>query len=80
MVRWTKHPGCVSVDRDSQPLPSAGFAAAQMFTQGICYTYDDVIFHPGHIDFGAHEVRIQHRQPCTTALQQPAASLVERHA
>jgi IMP dehydrogenase len=24
--------------------------------QGVCYTYDDVIFHPGHIFFGAHEV------------------------
>jgi IMP dehydrogenase len=34
-----------------------GFAASQLFSQGVCYTYDDVIFHPGHIYFGAHEVR-----------------------
>jgi len=30
--------------------------AQQMFNQGVSYTYDDVIMHPGHIDFGAHEV------------------------
>ena len=34
----------------------AGYSAKQLFSQGICYTYDDVIFHPGHIHFGAHEV------------------------
>ena len=28
--------------------------------QGVCYTYDDVIFHPGHIYFGAHEVYGMH--------------------
>lgn len=36
-----------------------GFAAKQLFSQGVCYTYDDCIFHPGHINFGAHEVRLQ---------------------
>lgn len=35
---------------------SAGYTAAQLFGQGSTYTYDDVIFLPGHIDFGAHEV------------------------
>ena len=35
-----------------------GFTGAQLFSQGVCYTYDDVIFHPGHIFFGAHEVRL----------------------
>lgn len=34
----------------------AGFTGQQMFNQGVCYTYDDCIFHPGHINFGAHEV------------------------
>lgn len=37
-------------------LHSAGYTAAQLFGQGVTYTYDDVIFLPGHIDFGAHEV------------------------
>lgn len=27
-----------------------------MFGQGVSYTYDDVIFLPGHINFGAHQV------------------------
>ncbi|GLC34105.1 hypothetical protein PLESTB_000837900 [Pleodorina starrii] len=33
-----------------------GFSSSQLFNQGVCYTYDDVIFHPGHIFFAAHEV------------------------
>ena len=46
----------------------AGLNAGELFGQGTSYTYDDVIFHPGHIDFGAHEVR-QHAsrdvaEPC----------------
>jgi IMP dehydrogenase len=35
-----------------------GFTGKQLFNQGVCYTYDDVIFHPGHINFGAHEVNL----------------------
>jgi hypothetical protein len=35
----------------------AGYSASQLFGQGVSYTYDDVILHPGHIYFGAHEVR-----------------------
>jgi hypothetical protein len=34
----------------------AGYSATQLFGQGVSYTYDDVIMHPGHISFGAHEV------------------------
>lgn len=37
----------------------AGLSAARLFGQGITYTYDDVIFHPGHIYFAAHEVPVQ---------------------
>lgn len=33
-----------------------GYTASQLFGQGVSYTYDDVIMHPGHISFGAHEV------------------------
>lgn len=36
-----------------------GLSAARLFGQGITYTYDDVIFHPGHIHFAAHEVPVQ---------------------
>ena len=36
-----------------------GFTARQLFGQGTSYTYDDVILHPGPIDFGAHEVSLE---------------------
>ena len=38
----------------------AGLPASKLFGQGITYTYDDVIFHPGHIYFGAHEANSFH--------------------
>lgn len=31
---------------------------------GVCYTYDDVIFLPGHIFFAAHEVSGRRASPC----------------
>ena len=34
---------------------------------GVCYTYDDVIFHPGHIDFGAPEVSARTSRPTSPA-------------
>lgn len=34
----------------------AGLAAKGLFSQGVSYTYDDVIFHPGIISFGADQV------------------------
>ena len=40
------------------PLSAPGAPASQIFTQGVCYTYDDIIFHPAHIHFPAHEVDI----------------------
>ncbi|KAK9837221.1 hypothetical protein WJX84_006343, partial [Apatococcus fuscideae] len=36
--------------------PEDGFPASRLFGQGFSYTYDDIIFHPGHIDFGANQV------------------------
>jgi IMP dehydrogenase len=39
----------------TEPFP-AGYAASQLLGQGVSYTYDDVILHPGRIYFGAHEV------------------------
>lgn len=41
---------------------AAGYTASQLFGQGVSYTYDDVIMHPGHISFGAHEVGQQQQQ------------------
>lgn len=47
------------VDRPPPPCPVPGTTAASLFGQGTTYTYDDIIFMPGFIDFGAHEVRTQ---------------------
>ena len=35
-----------------------GSTAARVFSMGYSYTYDDVILHPGHIDFGADQVQL----------------------
>ncbi|KAF6136582.1 hypothetical protein GIB67_029752 [Kingdonia uniflora] len=35
-----------------------GFSAKRLFTQGFSYTYDDLIFLPGYIDFAADEVNL----------------------
>ncbi|KAF8714048.1 hypothetical protein HU200_028043 [Digitaria exilis] len=47
-----------------------GFSAARLFSQGVSYTYDDVIFHPGYIDFPADAVdlstRLSRRIPLAT--------------
>jgi IMP dehydrogenase len=37
-------------------LADDGFSAPRLFSQGVSYTYDDVIFLPGHIDFPADAV------------------------
>lgn len=39
-----------------QSPPCAGMEAKQLFAAGTSYTYDDVIFHPGYIDFAADQV------------------------
>ncbi|XP_048532017.1 inosine-5'-monophosphate dehydrogenase [Triticum urartu] len=38
-----------------------GFSAARLFSQGVSYTYDDVIFLPGFIDFPADAVDLSTR-------------------
>lgn len=35
-----------------------GSTARRIFSMGYSYTYDDVILHPGHIDFGADQVQL----------------------
>lgn len=39
-------------------LEHDGFSAGELFGKGYSYTYDDVIVHPGHIYFSAHEVSL----------------------
>jgi IMP dehydrogenase len=45
-----------------------------MFGQGVSNTYDDVIFLPGHIDFGAHEVDLTSNITRTLKLRTPIVS------
>lgn len=54
-------------------LPT-GFSAGQLFGQGTCYTYDDVIMHPGHIFFGAHEVDLTSKITRNISLRTPIVS------
>lgn len=42
-------------------LADDGFSAARLFSQGVSYTYDDVIFLPGYIDFPADAVDLSTR-------------------
>ncbi|XP_010239381.1 inosine-5'-monophosphate dehydrogenase-like [Brachypodium distachyon] len=40
----------------SADLAGDGFSAERLFSQGVSYTYDDIILHPGFIDFPADVV------------------------
>jgi IMP dehydrogenase len=51
-----------------------GAEAAKVFSQGTCYTYDDVIFHPAHIYFGAHEVDLTSKITKNISLRVPVVS------
>ena len=53
----------VAIDRSidqstSKKKKKTGSTATHIFGQGTTYTYDDVIFLPGFIGFGAHEVHL----------------------
>ncbi|ONM09958.1 Inosine-5'-monophosphate dehydrogenase [Zea mays] len=45
----------------STDLADDGFAAPRLFSQGVSYTYDDVIFLPGYIGFPADAVDLSTR-------------------
>ncbi|WIA19147.1 hypothetical protein OEZ85_003795 [Tetradesmus obliquus] len=51
-----------------------GYSATQLFGQGVSYTYDDVIMHPGHICFGAHEVDLTSNVTKNIKLRVPIVS------
>jgi IMP dehydrogenase len=58
----------------SAPRALAGFPASRLFGQGTSLTYDDVIFLPGHIDFGAHQVDLTAHVTRNIALRTPLVS------
>ncbi|KAL4439899.1 hypothetical protein ABPG75_002900 [Micractinium tetrahymenae] len=51
-----------------------GYSAPKLFGQGVSYTYDDVIFLPGHIHFGAHEVDLSSNITRNIRLRTPLVS------
>jgi IMP dehydrogenase len=51
-----------------------GFTGEALFSQGFCYTYDDVIFHPGFIDFAADQVELSTRVSKNIKLRTPLVS------
>lgn len=50
------HASAAAATRLAAAHPPPGYTAPRLFGQGVSYTYDDVIFLPGHINFGAHQV------------------------
>lgn len=60
-------------EQNEEEVPD-GLSAAKLFGQGITYTYDDVIFHPGHIYFGAHEVSLATQLTREIKLASPVVS------
>lgn len=51
-----------------------GFTGEALFSQGFCYTYDDVIFHPGFIDFAADQVDLSTRVSKNISIRTPLVS------
>ena len=51
-----------------------GYTALKIFTKGFTYTYDDIIFHPGHIDFAAHDVSLETKLTKGITLSVPVVS------
>uniref|UniRef100_A0ACD5WFE4 Uncharacterized protein n=1 Tax=Avena sativa TaxID=4498 RepID=A0ACD5WFE4_AVESA len=55
-------------------LDADGFPASRLFNQGFSYTYDDVIFHPGFIDFPADAVDLSTRLSRRIRLSTPCVA------
>ncbi|GLJ23044.1 hypothetical protein SUGI_0434860 [Cryptomeria japonica] len=51
-----------------------GFSAHKLFTQGYSYTYDDLIFLPGYIDFATESVDLSTRLTKNIVLRTPCVS------
>jgi IMP dehydrogenase len=58
----------------SADLADDGFAAPRLFSQGVSYTYDDVIFLPGYIGFPADAVDLSTRLSRRVPLSVPCVA------
>ena len=54
--------------------PGADIPAPLSSAPGVCYTYDDVIFHPGHINFAATDVDLQTKLTKNITIRTPIVS------
>lgn len=55
-------------------FPPDGSTAADVFSRGVTYTYDDLIFHPGHISFAAEDVDLTSKLTRNITLGTPLVS------
>lgn len=53
---------------------SEGFSAGALFKQGFSYTYDDLIFHPGFINFAVDDVDLSTKLTRNITLRTPCVS------
>jgi len=51
-----------------------GLPFSKIFDHGTCYTYDDIILHPGYIDFPADKVNLSTMLSRNLSLQTPVVS------
>ena len=51
-----------------------GLRVAELLDQGTCYTYDDIIFHPGYINFAADEVELATKVSKNIGIRTPIVS------
>ncbi|KAH8955968.1 hypothetical protein BDL97_07G012300 [Sphagnum fallax] len=69
-----------ATEADMNGLPLAfvdvedGFSAEVLFKQGVSYTYDDLIFHPGFINFPTDDVDLSTRLTRNIQLRTPCVS------
>ncbi|KAH9302925.1 hypothetical protein KI387_014508 [Taxus chinensis] len=61
-------------NHDEAAVLEDGFSASQLFTQGYSYTYDDLIFLPGYIDFGTESVDLSTHLTKNIVLRTPCVS------
>eukprot|EP00252_Welwitschia_mirabilis_P024447 TRINITY_DN7265_c0_g1_i1.p1 TRINITY_DN7265_c0_g1~~TRINITY_DN7265_c0_g1_i1.p1 ORF type:complete len:503 (+),score=70.75 TRINITY_DN7265_c0_g1_i1:263-1771(+) len=57
----------------AKPLED-GYSATQLFSKGFSYTYDDLIFHPGYIDFPTDAVDLSTHVTKNITLRTPCLS------
>ena len=71
-LREKKGGGGAMEEEDGEVMD--GSTGRKIFSRGYSYTYDDIIFHPGHIFFGADEVDVSGNLTKQLRLRTPLVS------